>query len=105
MPTPPACCADGWRKLVAPETTATFVRLAGSLEASDGVRITMLSRGAILSDNTTTQNRWGDYAGIATDPVGTGSHRAHTMPTGINLDCSKCHAGYGSGCLGPNSRP
>ncbi|MDZ4169924.1 MAG: hypothetical protein U1E26_09775, partial [Coriobacteriia bacterium] len=37
------------------ETTATFVRLAGSVIASNTAQITVITPGAILSDNTTTQ--------------------------------------------------
>ena len=36
------------------------------------------------SDATTTENRWGDYAGVATDPVGTGTVWAsHMLVDGV----------------------
>jgi len=36
----------------------------------------------------------GCHADQATDPTGTGSHRLHTLATGANLDCVRCHLGY-----------
>jgi predicted CxxxxCH...CXXCH cytochrome family protein len=36
----------------------------------------------------------GCHVDEATDTVGTGSHRVHTISTGAGLDCSVCHLGY-----------
>ncbi|MSN25392.1 MAG: CxxxxCH/CxxCH domain-containing protein [Geobacter sp.] len=36
----------------------------------------------------------GCHVDMATDAVGTGSHRIHTLATGANFDCAKCHLNY-----------
>src|SRR6185369_11116217 len=36
----------------------------------------------------------GCHVDEATDTVGTGSHRVHTISTGAGLDCNACHLGY-----------
>ncbi|NVN89137.1 MAG: CxxxxCH/CxxCH domain-containing protein [Desulfuromonadales bacterium] len=36
----------------------------------------------------------GCHVDEATDATGTGSHRIHTLSTGANFDCVKCHLGY-----------
>ncbi|MDU0457529.1 MAG: CxxxxCH/CxxCH domain-containing protein [Geobacteraceae bacterium] len=36
----------------------------------------------------------GCHKDMATDVTGTGSHRIHTLATGANLDCVRCHLGY-----------
>ena len=36
----------------------------------------------------------GCHVNEATDATGTGSHRIHTLSTGANMDCVRCHLGY-----------
>lgn len=34
------------------------------------------------------------HVDMSSDPTGTGSHRVHTISTGLNADCTICHQGY-----------
>jgi predicted CxxxxCH...CXXCH cytochrome family protein len=42
----------------------------------------------------TTLTCAGCHVDLAIDTTGTGSHKVHTIATGANLDCAKCHLGY-----------
>jgi len=44
--------------------------------------------------SATTLTCAGCHVDMATDAVGTGSHRIHTISTGANFDCAKCHLNY-----------
>ncbi|MSN25393.1 MAG: CxxxxCH/CxxCH domain-containing protein [Geobacter sp.] len=44
--------------------------------------------------SATTLTCAGCHVDMATDAVGTGSHRIHTLATGANFDCAKCHLNY-----------
>jgi len=62
--------------------------------ASDGTNTVITYRSGFSWNGISVINCDGCHADMATDAVGTGSHRLHTLPTGINLDCSRCHTGY-----------
>jgi predicted CxxxxCH...CXXCH cytochrome family protein len=61
--------------------------------ATDGTNTVITYRSG-FSWSASTLGCDGCHVNMATDPTGTGSHHAHTLPTGINLDCATCHSGY-----------
>jgi predicted CxxxxCH...CXXCH cytochrome family protein len=62
--------------------------------AVDGTNTAVTYRTGISWNPIATLSCGGCHVDEATDPTGTGSHRVHTLATGLNADCAKCHLGY-----------
>lgn len=62
--------------------------------AADGSAAGVTYRSGVSWNSVTALDCGSCHLNEATDPVGTGSHRVHTLATGLNADCAKCHLGY-----------
>jgi predicted CxxxxCH...CXXCH cytochrome family protein len=62
--------------------------------ASDGTNTSITYRTGVSWNPVTTLSCAGCHVDMATDATGTGSHKIHTLVTGANYDCAKCHLGY-----------
>ncbi len=62
--------------------------------ATDGSNTGITYRSGFSWNSVAAIGCSGCHVDMSSDPTGTGSHRLHTLPTGINMDCSRCHAGY-----------
>lgn len=62
--------------------------------ALDGTNTAVTYQSGFSWNSIATVGCGGCHVNMASDAVGSGSHRVHTLATGINLDCAQCHSGY-----------
>jgi predicted CxxxxCH...CXXCH cytochrome family protein len=62
--------------------------------AADGTNAAVTYRSGFSWNAVSTLNCGGCHVDEANDATGTGSHRSHTLATGLNADCTRCHLGY-----------